>query len=256
VLIIGATSSIGRALMMNFVENGANVVMAGRKENLDEFVRKEIWEINEINYETKYTDPSFATEITTHPDLDFLFINSGVQRMFDLSKPPSIDLDILDTELLMNYTSNVHLTHAILPHLWNKFTQTAIAYTTSQMPLVPMIGCPKYRVSKAGLYQFILGLRTRVAAGSERVKVVEVYPPAVQRELRGAQHHADLKDGHLVGMPLGEFVDKVWERLRSGEEQIAVGSAGGIYNVFEVKMQELYRDMTEVSTGLLKVFLR
>ena len=201
--------------------------------------------------------PSFATEITTaHPDLDFIFVNSGIQRPFDFSKPSSVDLDIFDTELITNYTSAVHLTRAFLPHLQNKFTQTALAYTTSQMALVPMMRCPNYGASKAALHHFILALRTQVVAGPGDVKVLEIYPPAVQTELHDAKHQPDLKDGHLIGMPLGEFVDEVWGRLKGGEEQIAVGSAGKLYNAFEVKRQELYRDMTEMLTGLLKMFLR
>lgn len=40
-LIIGATSGIGKALAIKFVENGTKVVIAGRrKENLDEFAQE------------------------------------------------------------------------------------------------------------------------------------------------------------------------------------------------------------------------
>lgn len=35
-----------------------------------------------------------------------------------------------------------------------------------------------------------------------------------------------------------------------------MGSARDIYNAFEVKRQEFYRDMTELLSGLLKQFLR
>lgn len=41
VLIIGATSGIGKALAAKVIENGTQLVIAGRrKENLDEFVQK------------------------------------------------------------------------------------------------------------------------------------------------------------------------------------------------------------------------
>lgn len=78
----------------------------------------------------------------------------------------------------------------------------------------------------------------------------------MQTELHDAKHQPDLKDGHLIGMPLQEFVDEVWGRISDGEDQIAVGSAMDIYNAFETKRQELYRDMTELLSGLLKQFLR
>ncbi|PYI09218.1 short-chain dehydrogenase/oxidoreductase [Aspergillus sclerotiicarbonarius CBS 121057] len=261
VLIIGATSGIGKALATRIIENGTQLVIAGRrKENLDAFVQQygsekvdsrvlDVTQLDQI--------PQFASDVTTaHPDLDCIFINSGIQRPFDFSKPESVDLDIFDQELITNYTSAVRLTHAFLPHLQNRSTQTALAYTTSQMALVPMMRCPNYGASKAALHHFILALRTQVAAGPGDVKVLEIYPPAVQTELHDAKHQPDLKDGHLIGMPLGEFVDEVWERLRGGEEQIPVGSAADIYQAFEVKRQELYRDMTEMLSGLLKMFLQ
>ena len=201
--------------------------------------------------------PKFASEvISENPDLDCIFVNSGIQRPFDFSKPESVDLDIFDQELITNYTSAVRLTKAFLPHLQSLHSQTAIAFTTSQMALVPMMRCPNYGASKAALHHFILALRTQLRDGPGNVKVLEIYPPAVQTELHDAKHQPDLKDGHLIGMPLQEFVDEVWDRLIKGEEQIPVGSARDIFNAFEIKRQELYHDMTELLSGLLKQFLR
>ncbi|KAJ5769332.1 hypothetical protein N7520_003891 [Penicillium odoratum] len=57
-----------------------------------------------------------------------------------------------------------------------------------------------------------------VARWSGNVKLLEIYPPAVQTELHDAKHQPDLRDGHLIGMPLQEFVDEVWERLVEGKE--------------------------------------
>lgn len=124
------------------------------------------------------------------------------------------------------------------------------------MALVPMMRCPNYGASKAALHHFILALRTQLHDGPGNVKVLEIYPPAVQTELHDTKHQPDLKDGHLIGMPLQEFVDEVWTRLSNGEDQIPVGSAKDIFEAFEVKRQELYQQMTEMLSGLLKQFLR
>lgn len=61
---------------------------------------------------------------------------------------------------------------------------------------------------------------------------------------------------NLIGMPLQEFVDEDCDRVSEGGGQIHMGSARDIYNAFEVKRQEFYRDMTELLSGLLKQFLR
>ncbi|KAJ5183968.1 hypothetical protein N7492_001584 [Penicillium capsulatum] len=103
---------------------------------------------------------------------------------------------------------------------------------------------------------FILALRMQLQDGPGNVKVLEVYPPAVQTELRDPKHPPDLKHGHPIGIPLQDFIDEVWARLCKGEEQIPVGSAQDIFNAFEVKRQELYQQMTEMLSGLLKQFLR
>ncbi|KAL4749397.1 hypothetical protein BDW72DRAFT_204760 [Aspergillus terricola var. indicus] len=260
-LIIGATSGIGRALAARLVENGIPVVISGRREeNLQEFVRQH----GSDKVKSKVVDvtkldqiPKFASEVLVeNPDIDCIFVNSGIQRPFDFSKPDTVDLSIFDQELVTNYTSAVYLSKAFIPHLQAQKKQTSLIFTTSQMALVPMVRCPNYGASKAALHHFILALRAQLQDGPGDVRVVEIYPPAVQTELHDTKHQPDLKDGHLIGMPLDEFTDEVWARLRDGEEQIAVGSAREIFEAFESKRQGLYEEMTKMLTGLIKQFLR
>jgi short-subunit dehydrogenase involved in D-alanine esterification of teichoic acids len=199
----------------------------------------------------------FASEVVVeHPDLDCIFVNSGIQRAFDFSSPDMVDMDVFDQELTTNYTSAVRLAKAFIPHLQQQSTKTALIFTTSQMALVPMMRCPNYGASKAALHHFILALRTQLSDGPGDVQVIEIYPPAVQTELHDAKHQPDLKNGHLIGMPLQQFTEEVWEKLVAREDQILVGSAKDIFNAFEVKRQELYQQMTEMLSGLLKQFLR
>jgi short-subunit dehydrogenase involved in D-alanine esterification of teichoic acids len=51
------------------------------------------------------------------PDIDCLFLNAGIQRPFDFSKPESVDLNLFNAETLVNYTSLVAVTHAFLTYL-------------------------------------------------------------------------------------------------------------------------------------------
>lgn len=164
-------------------------------------------------------------------------------------------MDVFDQELITNYSSAVCLAKAFIPHLQKQAT-AAIAFTTSQMALVPMMRCPNYGASKAALHHFILALRTQLQDGLGNIKVIEIYPPAVQTELHDAKHQPDLKDGHLIGMPLQEFIDEVWRQLCCGEEQVAVGSAREIFEAVEVKRQEVYYQMTEMLSKILRQFLR
>ena len=53
----------------------------------------------------------------TYTDLDCVLLNSGVQRVFDFSKPESVDMDILQTEFTVNYLSYLALTKGFLAFL-------------------------------------------------------------------------------------------------------------------------------------------
>ncbi|KAF7713756.1 Uncharacterized protein PECH_008192 [Penicillium ucsense] len=261
VLIIGATSGIGEALAAKVVEHGTPVIVTGRrKENLDAFAKKH----DSDKVKTKVFDitqldkiPQFASEIIAeNADLDCILVNSGIQRPFDFSKPDTVDMDVFDTELTTNYTSAVRLAKAFIPHLQQQSSPTMLGFTTSQLALVPMMRCPNYGASKAALHHFILALRTQLEDGPGNIKVMELYPPAVQTELHDTKHQPDLKDGHLIGMPLDEFTEEAWAALCEGKDQIPVGSAKNAFANFENNRQEMYQQMTKMLSQLLKKHLQ
>ncbi|KAJ5239921.1 short-chain dehydrogenase/oxidoreductase [Penicillium chermesinum] len=236
VLIIGATSGIGKALATKLVQNGTKVIISGRrKENLETFIQDngsdkvqakpfDITQLDQIN--------KFASDvIAENPDLDCIFVNAGIQRPFDFSKTDTVDLDILDQELVINYTAPVRIAKAFIPHLQRQEKQTALAFTTSQLAIIPMLRCPNYGASKAALHHFIITLRTQMQNGPGNVKVLEILPPA-------------------------EFMDDAWAQINAGDEQIAVGSAKDIVDAVEPKRNELYQHMTQMLTGLIKQFLK
>ena len=78
-----------------------------------------------------------ARSITTsHPDLDCVFINSGIQRGLDFSKPESVNLNTIQTEFTTNYLAYLALTKAFLPFLQSKNTESGlILYEPNAAPL-------------------------------------------------------------------------------------------------------------------------
>jgi short-subunit dehydrogenase involved in D-alanine esterification of teichoic acids len=71
------------------------------------------------------------------------------------------------------------------------------------------------------LHQFILSIRRQLQGTS--VTVVELYPPAVQTELHDEVHQPTVKNGHLIGIPLSEFMETAWKGIVAGNEDIPVG---------------------------------
>ena len=71
----------------------------------------------------RLTHPSITK---THPDLDCVLLNSGIQRTMDLSKPETINMDTVQTEFTTNYFSNLYLTNAFLPFFQRKKEESAL----------------------------------------------------------------------------------------------------------------------------------
>ena len=62
-----------------------------------------------------------------HPDIDFVLLNAGIQKPYDLSKPETIDLAEVRHEFDVNFFSIVALTNAFLPFFYQKETPTGFA---------------------------------------------------------------------------------------------------------------------------------
>jgi short-subunit dehydrogenase involved in D-alanine esterification of teichoic acids len=125
----------------------------------------------------------------------------------DWSDPESIDIKTTQLEFNTNYFAYLALTKELIPFLRKKDQQTALIYISSNLALVPIPPRSNYCATKAALHQWILSLR--VSLQSTNIKVVEVYPPAVQTELHDEKHQPDIKNGRSMGMPLDEFTESV-----------------------------------------------
>ncbi|KAI3325700.1 NAD(P)-binding protein [Xylariaceae sp. AK1471] len=234
-LIIGATSGIGLALAEKVITAGTFVIHGDSKAFI---FALDVRELDRI--------PAFAKSIAqAHPDLDAIVLSAGIQRGLNFTKPEAIDLNTFSDELLTNYTAIVHLVTAFLPHLQalGKEKETHLVFISTALALVPSMICtPGYNASKAALHTFIMNLREQLRGNGDRVRCVEVFPPAVQTELHDTNHQPDLKNGDHIGMPLDQYTEALYKGLKGGGEQVATGHAeawveeGG----FEAEKQKIY----------------
>ena len=114
--------------------------------------------------------------------------------------------------------SNIR-TKYFLPFLLKK--KSSIMYTTSGLALVPIARCPNYNATKAALHQFIMSIRRQLQTSS--VKVIELFPPAVQTELHDAKHQPTIENGGQIGITMDEFMETAWAGIVEGKEEIPVG---------------------------------
>ncbi|KFY25418.1 hypothetical protein V493_04671 [Pseudogymnoascus sp. VKM F-4281 (FW-2241)] len=242
VLFIGATSGIGKAMAERIVADGVKVTAVGRrKDALEELenaypglARGAALDITQLD-----KLPEFAKHITeASPDIDCLFLNAGMQRAFDFSKPESVDLSLFHAEMSVNYMSMVALTHAFLPFLIANKGPSGIIFTGTHLSIVPAAPMPGYSASKAALNVFAMCLREQLR--DTQIKVTEIAAPAVKTELHD---YMGVEVGRNFGMPLESFIEAAYQGLLSGDDTIAVGAVPGAMEVMtDIVAKRLFDD--------------
>ncbi|RHZ43224.1 uncharacterized protein CDV56_100224, partial [Aspergillus thermomutatus] len=244
---------IGRAFADTLIQHGCFVIVVGRRqEHLDAFVEEHgVEKAASFQFDINRLDaiPSFAKSVTSsHPDLDCVFVNSGIQRRSFFSEPGSIDINDIQMEMTVNYVSYVALAKEFLPFLLAKdATPTSLIFTSSNLALVPILRCSNYCASKAALHQWILCLREQLKGTS--IKVIEIFPPIVHTELHDEKHQPDMAEmvrGRSFGMPVEQFTQEAMQRLLAGDDQIPVGLSNIAFNSWEQQRQAAFRHVVEM----------
>ncbi|CAI4217642.1 unnamed protein product [Parascedosporium putredinis] len=164
ILVVGATAGIGAALADKFISEGAKVIAVGRRQDrLDAFVEKHGRDkASAVRYDINDREglDSFVNGILSKfPDLDSVILNAGVQSPILLSKPEEVDLDAFHAEVSTNFSRLVDLSVKFLPQLQAKPYPTSLAFTSSNLALVPAVPMPAYSASKAALTAYVYCLR-------------------------------------------------------------------------------------------------
>ncbi|KAH8896485.1 NAD(P)-binding protein [Thozetella sp. PMI_491] len=223
VLVTGATSGIGRALAERMIANGIFVIAVGRRQDrLDELVAKhgsdkvaaEAFDISNLDA----LGPWAKKITTTYPKLDSIVLNAGFQRSIDFTKPETVALSTVTSEIQTNYLSPLHTVTHFLPHLTSlgPSTSASIILVSSGLALVPIPVCVNYCASKAAIHSFAWSLRAQLSSPRSpqmnHIRVIEIIPPAVQTELM----QPDLAAAGFgkFSLPLEPYVDETWSALQ------------------------------------------
>lgn len=130
VLMIGATSGIGLGMAEKLIREGSKVIAVGRRQNrVDDFVHKHGSKADGFAYDINDSQNlnTFVQKVTTkNPDIDCVYLNAGIQGVYDFSKPDQVDLAAFHEEISVNFTSFVNLTTLFLPFLQSKPNPTSI----------------------------------------------------------------------------------------------------------------------------------
>ncbi|CCL98975.1 uncharacterized protein FIBRA_00983 [Fibroporia radiculosa] len=254
VLVVGATSGIGRALALaiHSLPSKPTVVVAGRRqERLDELVqtsdRLKAFQLD-MNSNKEILKSSMQDLVTKHPELDAIIFASGVQHLFNFKKPEEIDLDLLELELNTNYTSITKMVTSLLPHflkLSESGRPSLIVTITSSLAIIPGPWVPNYCATKAALHSFSVSLNAQLQGTN--VRVVEIFPPLVESELH--DHQGTTPALSKFWMPLDIFTEAAVDGLVRGDTYIPVGDAVRQWNRFEKGKAEESEKMQKRQSG-------
>jgi NAD(P)-dependent dehydrogenase (short-subunit alcohol dehydrogenase family) len=208
VLITGGTSGIGRATAVAFAEQGANVVVAGRRQTegvesvrLVEkaggkglFVRTDVSAEEEIAALVARTVEHFGR-------LDFAFNNAGIggEGGVGIANTGEVFDRIIDINVRGVFFGMKHQIPAIL-----KSGGGAIVNNASILGLKPVAGSPIYSASKFA----VVGLTKSVALefAAKGVRVNAVCPAIIETDMTEQIRTSDETRGYLLQRhPIGRF---------------------------------------------------
>ena len=184
-LVTGAGSGIGAATARRFSEEGADVVLMGRRREPLELVAAEVGgavAVGDVRSQAD-VDRAVALALSRYGGLDILVCNAAIARVD--SADPGID-EVWDTLLDVNLLGPRRLADAAVPALRAR-GGGAIVNVASVVALVEWPGDGAYGASKAALLSYTRSLAMRYGPDGIRANAVLpglVRTPMIEAELR------------------------------------------------------------------------
>lgn len=183
VLITGGTSGIGLEFVKQLTEQGANIIITGRKLNALNETKKRFPNVH--TFQSDVSNPKdigqLYKDVTQQfPDLTIIINNAGVMRLIDL-QDTTLNLENINREISTNLSGTIQMVHQFLPHLLTK-KSAAIVNVSSGIAFMSYSSAPIYSAAKAGVRAYTQALRLQLE--DTNVKVFEMIPPGVNTNLQ------------------------------------------------------------------------
>ena len=228
VLITGASSGIGEALVNVFVNRGAKTIISGR--NVAELTRVKNSSSNPANVEILVLDLANYNAIAQtiqnffgiDGTVDILINNAGLsQRSMAIETALSVDEQLINTNLL----GTIALTKAVLPFMLKNSTSQIVVISS----VMGKLGAPlrsSYAAAKHGLHGFFDTLRAELK--NNNLKVLMVCPGFVQTNISknalvaDGSHQGKMDEATAKGLSTDYVAQKIIRAIETNKAEIVV----------------------------------
>lgn len=219
VVVTGASSGIGAALVREYVRAGARVTMVARRRALLDQLAEELGD-DAVAMAIDLADPSQATgwiaeAIDRCGPIDVLVNNAGVQIV---GATADVELAAMRALLELDLVTPLAIIQTVLPAMLAR-GRGAIVNVASLAALAPPPGMIHYSAAKAGLAAASESLRGELR--STGVHVLTVYPGPVDTPMARAAYDAIPPTGMVKALPQGEPAVLARRIRRAVERRVA-----------------------------------
>jgi 3-oxoacyl-[acyl-carrier protein] reductase len=204
-VVTGATRGIGEAIAVAAAENGSDVALWGRNEDLLQKTKQRISELGS-KAETYRVDVAKQTEVDEgmkkvlqdFSRIDFLVNNAGITKdnLLLTMKPEEWD-QVLQTNLYGVFHCSKAVLRSMMKQRYGKIVNISSIAGITGNP-----GQTNYSASKAGMIGFTKSLAKEM--GKRNICVNAIAPGMIETEMTHSLPE-DLKKQYLESIPLGRF---------------------------------------------------
>lgn len=232
ILVTGGGSGIGRNLVLNLVNRGAEVAavdinaesLQGTVEAAGSLGDKISTHIVDIS-DRKAVEELPEKIIARHGAIDGIINNAGIIQPF--VRINDLEYEAIERVMNVNLWGPIHVTKTFLPHLLKR-SEAHIVNVSSMGGFFPFPGQTMYGATKAAVKLFTEGLHSELS--DTNVKVTVVYPGAIATNISKNSgvtmdiEAADEASTTMRALPAGEAAQIIIDGMEKDKYSILVGS--------------------------------
>lgn len=231
ILITGGASGIGLGLTERFVQEGNEVIICSRREDVLQSVSAKYPDVTakvcDLSVEENRSE-LFDWISINHPDLNVLINNAGIQVRENILTDGYYEK--ARDEIKINIAAPVHLT-TLFTRLGSLNT---ILNVSSGLAFVPLTETPVYSATKSFVHS--LTQTSRSLLKERGVEVIEIVPPGLDTDLGGEGIH-----DHCP--PVSDFIEAIFEQLKEGQNVLTFDSSRQMVEANPTEAEKIFNEM-------------